>query len=227
MKSYQIVMKSDLTHHGIKGQKWGVRRYRNEDGTLTEAGKRRYGSSADARETYGKAKEKYQRYQINKQTAQPDIARTLGYSGSSMETRLAQRSSAKEKMDEAKAEYVSAKQAKLKDDNLRLTKKRAVVTNADQLTQQTKRTAAGLRNIAQKREQNKLLGKDLSQMTDQEMRDVINRRNLERQYLQATADQRARGRDYVMDVLDVAGGVLGATGSALAIAIAINTLRNK
>ena len=31
-----------LAHHGIRGQRWGVRRYQNEDGTLTEAGKRRY-----------------------------------------------------------------------------------------------------------------------------------------------------------------------------------------
>ena len=33
-----------LYHHGIKGQKWGLRRYQNEDGTLTEAGKARYNS---------------------------------------------------------------------------------------------------------------------------------------------------------------------------------------
>ncbi|MBR1703107.1 MAG: hypothetical protein IJ716_14365 [Lachnospiraceae bacterium] len=31
-----------LAHHGIIGQKWGVRRYQNADGTLTEAGKKRY-----------------------------------------------------------------------------------------------------------------------------------------------------------------------------------------
>lgn len=30
-----------LIHHGIKGQKWGVRRYQNTDGSLTDAGKRR------------------------------------------------------------------------------------------------------------------------------------------------------------------------------------------
>lgn len=31
-----------LAHHGIVGQKWGVRRFQNKDGTLTSAGKKRY-----------------------------------------------------------------------------------------------------------------------------------------------------------------------------------------
>lgn len=35
-------MKDYLQHHGIKGMKWGVRRFQNEDGSLTPAGKRRY-----------------------------------------------------------------------------------------------------------------------------------------------------------------------------------------
>lgn len=32
-----------LTHHGIHNQKWGVRRYKNRDGSYTEAGRHRYG----------------------------------------------------------------------------------------------------------------------------------------------------------------------------------------
>lgn len=35
-------LNQELQHWGIKGQKWGVRRYQNPDGTLTEAGKKRY-----------------------------------------------------------------------------------------------------------------------------------------------------------------------------------------
>ena len=34
---------SYLSHHGIKGMKWGVRQYQNSDGSLTEEGRKRYG----------------------------------------------------------------------------------------------------------------------------------------------------------------------------------------
>lgn len=34
-------MSDYIYHHGIKGQKWGVRRYQNPDGTLTSMGKAR------------------------------------------------------------------------------------------------------------------------------------------------------------------------------------------
>ena len=35
-------MNNYLFHDGIKGMRWGVRRYQNPDGTLTEAGRERY-----------------------------------------------------------------------------------------------------------------------------------------------------------------------------------------
>lgn len=36
-----ITMSDHIAHYGIKGQKWGIRRFQNEDGSLTEAGKKR------------------------------------------------------------------------------------------------------------------------------------------------------------------------------------------
>lgn len=46
-----------LEHHGIKGQKWGVRRYQNKDGSRTAAGKKREQSRSEdpAHEDYTKA----------------------------------------------------------------------------------------------------------------------------------------------------------------------------
>lgn len=39
-----------IAHHGIKGQKWGVRRYQNPDGSLTAEGKVRYGGGQITKE---------------------------------------------------------------------------------------------------------------------------------------------------------------------------------
>ena len=42
----------ELAHFGIKGMKWGIRRYQNPDGTLTEEGKRRYSNNPDNDRVY-------------------------------------------------------------------------------------------------------------------------------------------------------------------------------
>lgn len=39
---------NELMHYGVKGQKWGVRRYQNKDGSLTNAGKKRYSTTENS-----------------------------------------------------------------------------------------------------------------------------------------------------------------------------------
>ena len=60
-----------LAHHGVKGQRWGVRRYQNEDGTRTAAGKKHektldsYDSNkSDSRLDYKQAKKDYNKAQL-------------------------------------------------------------------------------------------------------------------------------------------------------------------
>ena len=54
---------NDIWHYGIKGQKWGIRRYQNSDGTLTASGKRRQ-----------KKEEKLQAKEARKQAKKADKA---------------------------------------------------------------------------------------------------------------------------------------------------------
>lgn len=68
----------ELRHHGIKGMKWGVRRYQNADGFLTGSGKKRYSENEkpsramrDATKLRDKASNYYQR--SNKRNMHHDI----------------------------------------------------------------------------------------------------------------------------------------------------------
>lgn len=49
MQIYNKDQQGQLYHYGIPGQKWGVRRYQNEDGSYTSEGKQRYGVGSDGK----------------------------------------------------------------------------------------------------------------------------------------------------------------------------------
>ena len=97
--SEYIIVGGKLYHHGIKGQRWGVRRFQKRDGTLTPAGRKRY---ADGQTTLDKEIQLRQTYKAEKKAA-----------GSWKEKRAAK------KRYDGNVEDLYDKNYKMKGDNLR------------------------------------------------------------------------------------------------------------
>lgn len=79
MSTY-ILYSTELYHHGIKGQKWGVRRFQNKDGSLTPAGKKRYDDSpGEPKKSKHRLKleEKYKAKGMNQAQAEEAAARRI------------------------------------------------------------------------------------------------------------------------------------------------------
>lgn len=63
---------NELQHHGVKGQRWGVRRYQNKDGSLTALGERRI-AKLDARKKAEELKERRTNRKLSTQKAKQDM----------------------------------------------------------------------------------------------------------------------------------------------------------
>lgn len=176
----------ELYHFGRKGMKWGERRYQNKDGTLTEAGKKRYARDAREKEfnKYDESTGKY--YKQSKKNGRTDL--------------------------EADAKRYVA-------EDMQRTKR---------LTDASSQMTRDLQNVTSKAAKRDLSKNkmDLSNMTDKEMRDQINRAMLERQYNDMfNPVNEKRGRERVSEILEVGGSILAVASSSLGIALAIKELR--
>ena len=139
----------ELKHYGIKGMKWGVRRFQNTDGSLTADGRKRYGS------------------------------------------------------EDLKSMQKQVNQGKNVVDGVKKTRAKAA----------EKQTEKKIRD-------------DLSKMSDQELRDIVNRLNMEERYMQVMKSRDVvTGKSKVDKILDYAGTALTIGGSALSIMVAMKELQ--
>lgn len=163
-----------LAHHGIIGQKWGIRRYQDKDGYLTDEGRKRY--AAELQRNLQKKKEN---------RADPDSLKDPN---------------------------------KWYEDDLR--NRKNVADSARNVTTTTKDAISSL-NISKNKPR-----LDLSKMSDNDLRNAINREELELKYNRLfNSPTESKGKEYVMNALTIGGAAIGVAASAVNIALAVQQLR--
>lgn len=169
--SHTDLSTDELYHHGIKGQKWGVRRYQNEDGSLTAKGKQRYGTQENFERQYHQESKKKMKNAKKEVDTYKDVA-----------------GKAKRGMEEGRE-----KQNKKQKENVE----------------------KDVRERAYK-------------MSDQELREAVNRLNMEERYAQVMREREyvEVGRSKAEKFMDHTLTALNIASTGLAIAIAVKELKS-
>lgn len=124
MWKYVAITSGDdyLAHHGILGMKWGIRRYQNEDGTLTAAGKKRYGNAESefselnaAEKEYKQSKDAYRKKTVAGLFYNQKAARQLNKSAKRLANAKADLKDAKDAVSLQNQKKKSQHQIKLED----------------------------------------------------------------------------------------------------------------
>ena len=202
----------ELYHDGIKGMKWGIRRYQNYDGTLTEEGRLRYNKNYSEGRAEGSlpTKDKDGNYYYTNKEGKKTLYKTRSEQLSDTElTDLNKRVQQENKLASETSDAYEYKGPK-----------------ADQALRDASRMAKDIADALPKGN-GKVIKKDYSYLSDQELRDRINRLQLEDNYGRLTGDTKyvKSGSEKTREMLQTVGSVLAIAGSAVGLAYTIRKMR--
>jgi len=182
---------NELFHHGIKGQKWGVRRFQNENGTLTEEGKKRYSDMSD------EEKDEF----VSKLKKENERNKAIDEYNNRISKQL------KSEADATEQDYNNSINMLKEGQN--------VTSNLSVLARDPKKGSSRSNPKETKFE----VPGPYSQLSDDELRRIVNRMQLERQYgdLSGDAKYTLTGKEKTREYLQTIGAVLGIGVSALTI----------
>ena len=210
--SATFISDDELYHYGIKGQKWGIRRYQNKDGSLTPAGKKRRSSSDEVRNmSTDELRQKVRR--LNNEQRYIDLTRS---SSSSISKTADGIERASRIGGDANRIYKS-----MNGENNPYSK--VANQGIDAMSRTARLTKKIDSNVRSKNDTAKAL-KKLEAMSDADLAKEVDRLDLEQQYSRLSNSKIRRGKTSVNEVLDIAGDIVGIGASAVAIAVGIKKL---
>lgn len=210
------IVNGELYHHGIKGQKWGRRRYQNRDGTLTPAGKKRYGKPSEDISTMS---DKELRDKVNRMNLEKRYV-NLSKSDTSRRSRGFDTAS-----KVANAGSNATKLYKNINDLNDAGTPYANVTNQGFSTAaKTISTAKKVSNITSDKRSEKQAARKAKELSDDDLKEIVNRMDLERQYSSLKQEDVERGRLRATEILDVVSDVAAISASAVTIAVGLKKL---